>query len=104
MNEKTATTSEEQPHLEALQRAVEAGFVRVPLQEVSFLFFERVGAGHVETIKVESMTRSSGARWAESALSGNSPRPFWQVDGEVAMVVNEVLSTAPAPQGSCLDD
>ncbi|MEV0068857.1 MULTISPECIES: hypothetical protein [unclassified Amycolatopsis] len=98
MSDHAAISPEEEPHLDALRRAVAQGFTPVPLANVPVLFYERPRGCVVETIKIESMTKATAAHWrpGDDSPWDNAQGPIWQTDGDVATVINELL-TLPHP-------
>ncbi|WP_432850686.1 hypothetical protein ACQPXB_08580 [Amycolatopsis sp. CA-161197] len=100
MSDHAAQSPEEEPHLEALRRAVAQGFTPVPLANVPVLFYERLRGRVVDTLKIESMTEATAARWIsnDGGPWANADSPMWQTDGDVATVINELLNLPFADQ------
>ena len=107
MMDFTLPSSEEAPHIAALERAVEAGFQFTSLADerglmITALYAERwCRVGVVETIAIRGMKEAIAARIRVEDYPDRDP--LWQHAGSVAEVVAELLAlpahgTAGAPK------
>ncbi|SDZ15915.1 hypothetical protein SAMN05421504_11038 [Amycolatopsis xylanica] len=85
-------SEEERPHIEAMKRAMRAGFRAVPLADAPVIHAERWRQESVDTYTISSMTSATAARWRVNDYGDNEKDPLWQTTGTVAEVIVAVLA------------
>ncbi|WP_394360752.1 hypothetical protein [Amycolatopsis sp. SB7-3] len=100
----TDIPAEEQPHIDAIARAVILGFEQIPLFHMDVLFYRRRLDSAIETISIRAIDEAIAARWNahEYVRRGDrSAAPVWQQHGMVADVIEELLElAAPGAPGA----
>jgi hypothetical protein len=94
----TPITEEEQPHIDAICRAVLLGFDQLPLPDAPVVFYSRQLESVVETIQIVSMDEAIAARWNAHEYVRRFDRfspPVWQQHGTVAEVIELLLELPP---------